>query len=103
MLHFETERVGGLEIDHQMEALGLLNRKLRSFCPLQELGNISSDRRSRSAKRREPQRTIAYLFGRVVLDGEIQESSATHPIAAQADATPVPRPAPVLHKSRLQT
>ena len=36
----DTERVGGLEIDHQMEALGLLNRKLRSLCALQQLGNI---------------------------------------------------------------
>jgi hypothetical protein len=37
MSNFETERVGGLEIDHQMEALGLLNRKLRSFCPCKSL------------------------------------------------------------------
>src|SRR5258708_29000065 len=40
--NLETERAGCLEIDDQMEARGLLDRKLCSFCPLQELRNIIS-------------------------------------------------------------
>src|SRR4029078_3787079 len=38
---YNAKRFGGLEVDQQLEAGGLLHRKIGRFCPLQDLVDIA--------------------------------------------------------------
>src|SRR5262249_43888616 len=39
--YLETERLGGLEVDHQLEFCRLLYRKVARFCPIDHLNDKS--------------------------------------------------------------